>query len=549
MLGVALAVMLAAAACSSEGNDSSDTTTASTNGAPATDASASTDAAPSTDSAHSNDAATPDTEPASSGLTKDDVEASLPELDNVVQTAMAETGVPGIAVAVVFDDEVLYTQGYGVREVDGDDPIEPETIFQLASLSKPISSTIMAGAVGQGIFDWNDPVFGYNPALELSDAYVTENVTFADLFSHRSGIPAGGGDVLEAIGYDRTEVLRRLRYLELNPFRTTSGYSNFGMTAGGESAAIAAGIAWEELADEILFNPVGMTSTSMHYSDYESAANRAELHVSTESGWEAAFDRMPDAQAPAGGVSSNVIDLAQWLRLQLAAGQIDGEQIIDEEALDLTHTTMILKGPPTPTIADSPKSYGLGWNIEVDATGATRWNHSGAFSTGASTTAKLLPAEGLGIVVLTNGEPLGVPEAITDAYFDQIQTGSWPEDIFTVWTERFSGLYGEPKEFEDLGDGAAPALDNAAYVGTYTNDYVGDVEVIVVDGDLEVVAGPAAVTYILTHFDANTFTYIHDPELPDFLESAVFEIGPDGIATALTMSGFDVDGLGTFQRI
>ena len=93
------------------------------------------------------------------------------------------------------------------------------------------------------------------------------------------------------------------------------------MTAGGESAAVAAAVTWEELADEILFVPAGMTSTSMRFSGYEDAENRAEQHVEVDGGWEAAFDRMPDAQAPAGGVSSNVIDLAQWLRLQLAGGR------------------------------------------------------------------------------------------------------------------------------------------------------------------------------------------------------------------------------------
>jgi len=541
--------VLLAAACSSNGSDNSETAAPSTDTAPATDAAPSTDATPSTDVSPPGSEPDNSAESASSSLTVAEVEASLPELDSIVEAGMAETGVPGVAVAVVFDDEVIYTKGYGVRDVSGDDPIEPETIFQLASLSKPISSTIMAGAVGQGFFDWTDPVSGYNPDFELSDAYVTANVSFADLFAHRSGIPGGGGDVLEAIGYDRSEVLRRLRYLELNPFRDTYAYSNFGMTAGGESAAIAAGVTWEDLADEILFDPAGMTSTSMHYADYESAENRAELHVATDGVWEAAFERMPDAQAPAGGVSSNVIDLAQWLRIQLAEGQLGDKQIIDAEALDLTHTTMILKGPPAPTIANTPPSYGLGWNITVDATGATRWNHSGAFSTGASTVAKLLPAEGLGIVVLTNGEPVGLPEAITDAYFDQIQTGSWPDDIFAIWTERFSGLYGEPQEFVDPSSDAVAALDNAAYAGSYTNDYVGDIQVIVIDGELAIVAGPAAVTYLLTHFDANTFTYVHDAELPDFLEGAIFEVGPDGIATEVTVTGFDADGLGTFRRI
>ncbi len=285
------------------------------------------------------------------------------------------------------------------------------------------------------------------------------------------------------------------------------------MTAGGESAAVAAGLTWEELADEVLFVPAGMTSTSMRFSAYEAAENRAEQHVRTDGRWEAAFDRMPDAQAPAGGVSSNVIDLAQWLRLQLAGSALDGEQVIDENALDLTHTTKILKSPPLPTIADSPRSYGLG------------------------------------IVVLTNGEPIGVPEAITDAYFDQLQTGSWPDDIFAIWTERFSGLYGEPEEFDDPGADRVPALDDDAYTGTYTNDYVGDIEVIVTDGALAVVVGPAEGTFVLTHIAANTFTYVQDPELPEFLSAAIFEIGPDGVATTLAMSGFDAEGMGTLERV
>jgi CubicO group peptidase (beta-lactamase class C family) len=483
-------------------------------------------------------------------LTGPAVEASFAELDTIVETGMAETGVPGVAVAVVYDDEVMYTQGYGVRDVDTGDPVDSETIFLVASLTKSISSTIMAGAVGQGIFAWNDPVSKYNPEFELSSEYVTENVTFADLFSHRSGIPGGGGDVLEAIGYDRSEVLRRLRYLQLNPFRDTYAYSNFAMTAGGESAAVAANRSWEDLADEILFDPLGMTSTSMRFADFDEADNRAELHVKIDDSWESAFSRMPDAQAPAGGVNSNIIDLAIWMRLQLAAGQLGGEQIIDEEALNMTHTPMIARSPPLPDITGVPRSYGLGWNVEVDATGATRWNHSGAFSTGAATTVKLLPAEGLGIVVLTNGAPVGLPEAITDAYFDLLQTGEWSADTFDIWLDRFSGIYGEPEEFDDPGDDAVPALGNDAYLGLHANDYVGEVQVVERDGNLVVIAGPAEVEYELTHLDGNTFTYVQDPELPDFLSGAIFEFGSDeGPANSLTLTGFDVDGLGTLERI
>ena len=130
---------------------------------------------------------------------------------------MDETGVPGIAVGVVFDDEVLFTEGYGVREAGRAATVGPETVFQIASLSKPISSTIMAGLVGRGAFGWDDPVVAYNPDFALSDPASTEALTFADLFSHRSGIPGAGGDVLEAVGYERDEILRRLRFLPVEP--------------------------------------------------------------------------------------------------------------------------------------------------------------------------------------------------------------------------------------------------------------------------------------------------------------------------------------------
>lgn len=482
------------------------------------------------------------------GLTRADVDASIAGLDDIVETAMDQTGVPGVALAVVFDDEIVYTQGYGVRSVGSDEPIEPETIFEIASLSKPVSSTIVAGVVGDGIVAWDDPVVDYNPEFELSDPLVTEAVSFADLFAHRSGMPGGGGDVLETIGYDREEILDRLRFLPLNPFRSTYAYSNFALTAGGESAAVAAETTWEELADSVLFEPAGMDSTSMRHADYEAAENRAELHVQTDDGWAPDFERMPDAQAPAGGVSSNVEDLGRWLRLQLAGGRIDGEQVIDEEALDLTHTPMVVKSPPTPTVADPASFYGLGWNIETDATGATRWNHSGAFSLGAATTVKALPAEGLGIVVLTNGAPIGVPEGITDAYFDLVQSGEWSTDVFDLWRERFGGLYGEPL---DLGDPPSPgtaALDDAAYMGTYTNDYVGDVDVIVTDEGLALVEGPAEIVYPLTHFDGNTFTYLHDLETPDFLSEVTFDVS-DETAEAITIGAFDAEGQGTLRRI
>ena len=474
-------------------------------------------------------------------LTRAEVEASLPGLEEIVAFAMGETGVPGIAVGVVFDDEVLFTEGYGVREAGRAATVGPETVFQIASLSKPISSTIMAGLVGRGAFGWDDPVAAYYPDFALSDPASTEALTFADLFSHRSGIPGAAGDVLEAVGYERDEILRRLRFLPVEPIGTTYAYSNFGMTAGGESAAVAVGTPWEALATEVLFGPAGMDSTSMRHEDYLAAEDRAALHVQDASGeWAADFARQPDPQAPAGGVSSNVIDLARWLRLQLADGELGGTQIIDAGALADTHTAQIERGPGS--------AYGLGWNIETDEEGTERWNHSGAFSVGAATAARLVPSERLGIVALTNGAPIGAPEAITDAYLELVETGSWDEGLFDLWRERFSGIYGEPEELGTPSAPPSPARADAAYVGEYSNDYLGRARIVARGGGLSLELGPDGRTYPLTHFDGDTFTYVPSPELPDYLSSVVFEIGDDGVAERVTINEFDAEGQGTLER-
>jgi len=170
--------------------------------------------------------------------TRSIIAQSFGKLDEIVKQAMKRTGVPGISVAVVFYDQVLYQNGYGVRSTETKEPVQAETVFQLASLSKPVSSTIMAGLVGggkwnkEGKFAWEDPIIKYAPNVVLSDPWVTEHVTFKDLFAHRSGLPgASAGNDLESIEYDRDTILQRLRYVPIVGFRDNYSYSNFGHDA------------------------------------------------------------------------------------------------------------------------------------------------------------------------------------------------------------------------------------------------------------------------------------------------------------------------------
>jgi len=485
-------------------------------------------------------------------ITNEIVAGSFGTLDDIVASVMESTGVPGVAVAVVYDDQVVHEQGYGVRNTESREPVTAETVFQLASMSKPISSTVMAGLVGEEAFAWDDPVAQYTPQFRLADDWVAEHVTFADLFSHRSGLPGGAaGNDLESIGFDRDTILSRLVEVPLDPFRITYSYSNFGMTLAGEAAAEAAGETWEEASTRVLFDPAGMTSTSMRHADYLDRENRADLHVQLDGRWSPSFDRQPDAQAPAGGVSSNVVDLARWMRLQLAEGSLDGDEIIDTDALDQTHLPQIMKNPPQPTMGDAAGFYGLGWAIGTDHTGRVRWDHSGAFSLGASTAVKLIPSQDVGIVVLTNGAPVGAPEAIADAYLSALQTGD--PDLaanLELWTSRFANLYGEPAEDWDSPPGdATAARSSEAYVGSYTNEYVGTAQVVAVDGGLELLLGPEPMRFALEHWDGDTFSILDAPELPAYRSPVTFAFEA-GASTAGSVNVASLDGaeLGTLRR-
>ena len=187
-------------------------------------------------------------------ITAAQIEQALPQLDELVRDGMARTGVPGVAIAIVHGDETVLLKGYGVREVGKDLAVDPDTVFPLASLSKPIASTVIATLVSDGIVKWDDPIVDHDPAFELMDPWVTRAVTLRDMFAHRSGLPDHAGDHLEDIGYSRDQVLYRLRYVELEgPFRASYAYTNFGLTEAAIAAAKAAGKSWEELSEERLY--------------------------------------------------------------------------------------------------------------------------------------------------------------------------------------------------------------------------------------------------------------------------------------------------------
>ena len=487
-----------------------------------------------------------------SHATSAQVDNAIREVEKLAQKQVQEHRLPGVAIAVVFQDKVVYAKGFGVRDVNTKAPVDADTVFQLASVSKSIGSTVVAELVGQGKITWDSKLRVLDPTFAMFDPWVTREITIRDMYAHRSGLPEHAGDLLEDLEFTRAEILYRLRHQHpASSFRSHYAYTNFGMTEGGVAAAKAYGLEWEEASEQKLYKPLGMNSTSSRYADFVARTNKALEHVLVDGKWVQKFKRDPDAQSPTGGVSSSVNEVAKWMRLQLANGKFDGKQIVDEKALAETHHPHMLSG--FNPFTRLPTFYGLGWNVSYDQQGRLRLNHSGAFGLGAATHVNLVPGEQLGIVVLTNAYPMGLAEALATTFLDIALYGGPTQDWFAL----FKQIYSNPAaigtvlgfDYSKPPASPAPASKNSAYTGRYANDFFGDISVVEKDSGVAIVEGPKNKTFPMKHYDRDTFTYETEGENAVGTSGITFTIGPDGKATHVLVENLNVRGEGTFKRV
>jgi CubicO group peptidase (beta-lactamase class C family) len=364
------------------------------------------------------------------------------------------------------------------------------------------------------------------------------------MFAHRSGLPDHAGDILEDLGYDRRYVLERLRQLPLEPFRISYAYTNFGLTAGAEAVAVSAGKSWEDLADEVLFRPLGMASTSFRFADYAARPDRAVGHIHVDGRYEPRYIRDADPEGPAGGASSSVNDMTRWLTMVLANGSHEGKQIVDAKALLPAVTPQMVSSPATEPAMRSG-FYGYGFNVGATSAARMSLSHSGGFELGAGTNVVILPSADVAIVALTNATPSGVPESLTAEFADLVQFGEVREDWYKLYGEIFTPL--EQPMGSLVGQkppaNPAPAAPLASYVGTYNNDYWGPARVTQKDGKLQLALG-TKLDVPLDHWDGNDFTYswVSENSPPGTISKATFD------GNKLTLEYYDTFKKGTFTK-
>jgi CubicO group peptidase (beta-lactamase class C family) len=475
------------------------------------------------------------------------IDAAVRRLDELAKQIMVRSGIPGMAVAVVYDGSKVFAEGYGLRKVGDSAKVDADTVFQLASLSKSVGATVVAHEVGQKTVAWNDPVVKHLPWFALSDPWVTTHVTIADLYAHRSGLPDHSGDDLEELGYDRRQILERLRYLGLKPFRSTYEYTNFGVTAGAEAVAAAAGTDWATLSQRVLYGPLHMDRTSSRFADFEARENHAHGHVKSGGTYVPKYQRQPDEQSPAGGVSSSANDMAKWLALLLNAGK----PLVAADALLPAITPQIVSRAATgPSVrADT---YGYGFNVNVQSSGRTDFNHSGAFGLGAGTAFAVIPSARVGIVVLTNAAPIGVAESLIAEFMELVQFGDITRDWFAGYQPLFApyaipggSLVGKSPPVQPT-----PAHQPDVYAGKYGNGYFGDAQVVRQDGGLVLTLGPKGMRFPMRHWDGDRFVVdMHGEDYEEGSVSAVdFAVTGTGQASSMQVELLNSNQMGTFER-
>ena len=406
-------------------------------------------------------------------------QARLPQpLDAYVQRSMAEAEMPGLAVAVVHGDDPAVAQGFGMRRLGRPERVDADTVFNIASLAKSFTAAAAAALVGDGRLGWNDPVIRWLPQVRFSDPWLTEQITLADLLSHRTGLQPAN-NMFRMTHIDRAEILRRVRYLEpVSPFRTEQVYNNVLYTVAGEAAAAAAGTSWEALVRGRLLQPLGMTHTTAG-APPPAAGNVAAPHAVIDGRQQPIRPASYVSIAPAGGVNSTARDMIRWLRFQLGDGSFEGRRILPAETMQAMHEpwTMI---PTTPAMRANRQvqffaGYGLGWNV-MDYRGHKLLWHSGN-ADGMPSYMALLPERRIGVVVMLNSwkAPFlhgDIASRILDHYLG-LPTRDYAAETLALTRAaeaRAAAARTEPPA-------GLPPMDLAAYAGDYRSDLFGPISV------------------------------------------------------------------------
>jgi CubicO group peptidase (beta-lactamase class C family) len=501
-------------------------------------------------------AASADAQVTPSGAALADV---LAKFDAYAESSRQRWGVPGMAVAVIQGKTMAFSKGYGVRVRGEPAPVDTSTVFQIGSISKSFTATVMGTLVDEGKTTFEDRVIDRYPGFQMYDPWVTREFMIWDLMAQHSGMAPYAGDSAISIGFTRQDFIGGLRHLKpVSSFRSEFAYvNNLWLVVAALQEALT-GRKWEDLVAERVFRPLGMTSATTSAKGLLEGANAALPHVlvggvptpTRADFWdiEAVY-----TLAPAGGINASVVDMASYVIAHLNRGAFRDKVLLKPETARWLHepkTIITVKGPANVqrgAAAQAPALYCQGFIRQLLSPTPLVWHNGGTI--GSKAVVAFTPDGDLGLVVLSNLDGTELPEALMYYLYDLYYAR--PEKDYTAAFLDEAKAKAEAGKFPSPPANPVPGRDLAAYAGAYRSAYFGPLTAAVQDGSLVLSLGPRKTPVRLRHWSGDTFAIAlpgYGP--PTYTDGfATFAFGEGTTARELRfIRGFDDADGGRFTR-
>ena len=415
--------------------------------------------------------------------------------DRYVAKAAKDWKVPGMAVAVVHGDSLVFAKGYGVIELGKPEPVNEHTRFAIGSTTKAMTSAALAILVDEGKLQWDERVIDILPDLQLYDSYATHELTVRDLLTHRSGLP--DTDLLWIIPQNKLsmdEMIRRLRYVKPeSSFRSHWDYQNVVYAIAGRIVEKLSGMPWQQFVTTRLWDPIGMHESIPLVAELAGQPNVALPHALVNDTVRRVPVRTTDAIAPAGSVWSSVSDMSKWMRFILDSGRVGTNQLIKPSTFAELLTPQIRapmdEYPALELARPHFFSYALGWFVQ-DYDGQTVWMHTGSID-GMCALIGLEPGKKLGVYVLENLDHAELRHALMYKVFDMYAAAAknpprdWSADLKALFAAQRQTRVSRRSAGTSTVQPVPASLPLDRYAGSYTDSTFGTVTVTMTNGALQ----------------------------------------------------------------
>jgi CubicO group peptidase (beta-lactamase class C family) len=356
-------------------------------------------------------------------VSDNDISTKIKSIEPLLEEVLQNYHAAGYAVAVVNKDGIVYSKGFGWRDVENKKPVSANTLFPIGSSTKAFTAALVGKLADEGKVSLDSPVVNYLPKLRFYTNELTNKVTLRDMMSHRTGLPRYDYSWYLFNSNSRDTLLNRVKYMKPSAdIREKWQYNNFMYLAQGVLVEHFSGQSWEKNIEEVFFKPLGMTRSNMSISALQQDADVSLGYTVIQDSVLKKLDYYNiNAMGPAGSINSSVTELANWVKLWLNGGQWEGKEILSKGyVVDAASSQMVMSSglPATDYPYISFSNYGLGWTL-VSYRGYYRVEHGGNID-GFSASVSFFPYDGIGIVVLSNQNASEVPAVVRNTIADKV---------------------------------------------------------------------------------------------------------------------------------